>query len=101
MGVGGESRRWSPNLRDILRWQDRVAHVAAAGGWRQDRGGQVGEVGLDLGQRGRRHDEALLRLGRADHCRRRQGLRRHLRGAHTRNMRNIRTGFGLSELKLK
>lgn len=69
------------NLRDVLCWQDCVAHVPATVGWCQDGGGKVGEVGLDLGERSSWHDEALLGLGGVDNPRRRQGLRHHLQGA--------------------
>lgn len=68
-----------------MRWQDCVAHVPAPVGWCQDGGGKVGEVGLDLGERSRWHDEALLGLGGVDHPGRRQGLRRHLQGAQVQS----------------
>lgn len=71
------------NLCDVLCWNDGVTHIAATGGRCEDGPwGQVGEVGLDLGQRGGGHDESLLRLSGGDHlwcsC---QGLRHHLQAA--------------------
>lgn len=57
------------DLRDVLCWQDRVAHVSAPVGWCQDGGREVGEVRLDLGEGSRWHDEALLGLGGVDNPR--------------------------------
>lgn len=51
------------NLCDILCWHNCVAHIPTPRSWCQDSAWrQVGEVGLDLGQRSCRHDQALLGL---------------------------------------